>query len=113
MTKTIFSRIIDREVPAEILHEDDYCVAFRDVSPQAPVHVLLVPREPIPSIMAIDAAHAKIVGHMWTVVPKLAEQLGLDGGFRVVVNNGADGGQSVDHLHWHILGGRQMTWPPG
>jgi histidine triad (HIT) family protein len=111
--KSIFQRIIDREISARIIFEDDQCIAFHDVAPQAPTHVLVIPREPIPSIAAIDNSHSELIGHLWMVIRDLAKQLKLDNGYRVVVNCGRDGGQSVDHLHFHLLGGRQMIWPPG
>jgi histidine triad (HIT) family protein len=114
MNKTIFQKIADREIPADIIYEDDDCLAFRDVSPKAPTHVLLIPREPIPSLNELTDEHTKLLGHMWSVIPQLARQLGVaEGGYRVVVNCGKDGGQSVDHLHFHLLGGRQLDWPPG
>lgn len=114
MSKTIFQKIADREIPSDIVYEDDKCVAFRDVSPQAPSHVLVIPREPIPSLEHLTEEHAPLLGHLWLSIPEVARKLGLaEGGYRVVVNCGKDGGQSVDHLHFHILGGRQMQWPPG
>jgi histidine triad (HIT) family protein len=113
MTKTLFQKIADREIPADIVYEDDRCIAFRDVKPQAPVHVLVVPRKPIPSIDAIGDDDAPLLGHLMTVVRDLAKKLQLAGGYRVVINCGSDGGQSVDHLHIHLLGGRAMHWPPG
>jgi histidine triad (HIT) family protein len=114
MSKTIFQKVIGREIPADIVYEDDDCLAFRDVSPKAPTHVLLVPKEPIPSLEQLTESHAGLLGHMWMVIPEIARKLGVaDGGYRVVVNCGKDGGQSVDHLHFHILGGRQLDWPPG
>ncbi len=114
MSKTIFQKIADREIPADIVFEDDKCVAFRDVSPKAPTHVLVIPREPIPSLEQLSEKDEALLGHMWMVIPKVARELGVaEGGYRVVVNCGKDGGQSVDHLHFHILGGRQLDWPPG
>ena len=113
MSRTLFESIATHEIPADIVYEDDQCVAFRDVSPQAPTHVLVIPREPIPSVDAIKEEHAGLLGHMWTVIPTIARQLGIEGGYRVVVNCGPSAGQSIDHLHFHILGGRDMTWPPG
>ena len=110
---TIFKKIIDREIPANIVYEDEQCLAFHDVSPQAPVHVLVIPKKEIASTDAIAPEDAELMGHLWQVIPSLAAKLGLQRGYRVVVNSGAEGGQSVDHLHFHILGGRQMTWPPG
>jgi len=111
--KTIFQRIITREIPADIVYEDDQCVAFRDISPQAPTHVLVIPKQPIPSVSAIADADQTLLGHLFLVVRDLAEQLHLDDGYRVVVNCGPDGGQTVDHLHFHLLGGRSLSWPPG
>ncbi|MCH7751845.1 MAG: histidine triad nucleotide-binding protein [Planctomycetes bacterium] len=113
MGRTIFQKIIDREIPADIVFEDDRCLAFRDVSPQAPTHVLLIPKQAIPSLDAVADDDAQLMGHLWQVIRDLARQLDLGGGYRVVVNCGADGGQTVDHLHFHLLGGRAMTWPPG
>ena len=111
--KTIFQRIIDKEIPAKIVHEDDLCLAFHDVKPQAPVHVLVIPKKPVVSIADLAAADQALAGHLILVAKRVADQLGLKGGYRVVANTGPDGGQSVDHLHFHILGGRQMGWPPG
>lgn len=111
--KTVFQRIIDKEIPAKIIFEDDQCLAFHDVAPQAPTHVLVIPKRPITSIATMMDEDANLVAHVWRVIRDLAKQLNLDKGYRVVVNCGRDGGQSVDHLHFHVLGGRQMTWPPG
>jgi histidine triad (HIT) family protein len=111
--RTIFKRIIDKEIPASIVYEDEKCLAFRDVNPQAPVHVLVIPREEIPSLAAAGEPHSALLGHLLSVAAKLAMQLGLKGGYRVVINCGPDGGQTVDHLHLHLLGGRQLGWPPG
>lgn len=111
--KTIFKRIIDGEIPANIAYQDEHCLAFHDISPAAPVHVLVIPRKEIPSLAAITAEDEALIGKLWQVIPKLAKELKLDGGYRVVVNCGPDGGQSVDHLHFHLLGGRHMSWPPG
>jgi histidine triad (HIT) family protein len=113
MAKTIFKKIIDKEIPAQIIYEDDQCLAFRDVAPQAPTHVLLIPKKEIPSIEAISDDDAKLMAHLWMVTRRLASELNLKDGYRVVVNNGRDGGQSVDHLHIHLLGGRKLDWPPG
>lgn len=111
---TIFKRIIDREIPADVVYEDDECLAFRDVSPQAPVHVLVIPKKEIVSADAIGDDDAKLLGHLWVTIGKIARQLGIaESGYRVVTNCGKQGGQSVDHLHFHILGGRQLDWPPG
>ena len=114
MLKTIFQKIADREIPAEIVYEDSQCVAFRDVSPQAPAHVLVIPRKPIPSLDQLSDDDAQLMAHLWQVIRDVARQLDLnESGYRVVVNCGVDGGQTVDHLHFHILGGRSLTWPPG
>ena len=113
MAKTLFKRIIDGEIPARIAYDDEHCLAFHDVSPQAPTHVLVIPKQEIPSVDAICAENAAVVAHLWTVIPKIAQQLGLQDGYRVVVNCGPAAGQTVDHLHFHMLGGRQMNWPPG
>ena len=111
--KTIFKRIIDKEIPAKIAYEDDLCLAFHDVNPQAPTHVLVIPKQEIPSLSQLTAEDQTLLGHLLLVMQKLAGELGLDGGYRVVINCGPDGGQSVDHLHLHLLGGRQLKWPPG
>lgn len=111
--RTIFKKIIDGDIPADIVYQDDVCLAFHDVSPQAPKHILLIPKKEIENIAAATAEDAEILGHMMTKVKQIAEQAGLENGYRVVANCGADGGQSVDHLHFHILGGRKLTWPPG
>lgn len=111
--KTLFEKILDRELPAELLHEDDICGAFRDINPQAPTHVLVVPRKPIPAISEMDESDEAIVGHLFYVATKVAAAEGLGDGFRLVINDGVNGQQTVPHLHVHILGGRAMTWPPG
>ena len=111
--KTIFRRIIDREIPADIVHEDQWCLAFRDISPQAPTHVLVIPKKEIASFAEIDDDDQDLIGHLCLVVRQLAKQLQLDDGYRVIVNCGPDGGQAVDHLHFHLLGGRKLKWPPG
>lgn len=113
MNKSIFSRIIDREIPADIIHEDELVVAFHDVAPQAPVHVLIVPREAVKSVDELSEEHERLVGHMVLTAQKLARNLGLGRGYRLVMNCGEEGGQSVWHLHLHLLGGRSMHWPPG
>jgi histidine triad (HIT) family protein len=111
---TIFKRIIDREIPADVVFEDDLCVAFRDIAPQAPTHVLVIPKKEFPSLSAIGEDDAALIGHLLVVIRDLAGRLGLaESGYRVVLNNGRDGGQSVDHLHFHLLGGRPLAWPPG
>lgn len=111
--KTVFKRIIDGEIPADVVYEDDRCLAFRDVNPQAPTHVLVIPRKEIASLADAAEEDAELIGHLFVVVRNLAERLGLTGGYRTVLNCGPDGGQSVDHLHVHLMGGRSMSWPPG
>jgi histidine triad (HIT) family protein len=113
MNETIFSKIIRREIPADIVYEDDLALAFRDVHPQAPVHILVIPKQPIVSIAEATAADAALLGHLLLTVKRVATQEGLDEGYRVVINTGTDGGQTVFHLHLHLLGKRMMTWPPG
>jgi histidine triad (HIT) family protein len=110
---TIFQRIINREIPADIIYEDDQCLAFRDNSPQAPTHVLVIPKREIASVDALSDADADLIAHLWIVIRDLARKLGLGNGYRVVVNNDPEAGQSVDHLHFHLLGGRPLRWPPG
>jgi histidine triad (HIT) family protein len=111
---TIFAKIINKEIPAKIVHEDELCLAFHDVSPQAPVHVLLIPKKPIVSLAEMSAEDQSLIGHMMLKAGEIARKLGLqENGYRVVTNIGGHGGQSVFHLHFHILGGRQMSWPPG
>jgi len=111
--KTIFQRIIDKEIPARIVYEDERCLAFHDVAPQAPTHVLVIPKRPIVSLDDLTDQDEALVGHLVLVARRLAGELGLSGGYRLVANCGPDGGQSVDHLHLHLLGGRPMKWPPG
>lgn len=111
--KTIFKRIIDKEIPAEIVYEDDLCLAFRDVAPKAPTHVLVIPKKEVPSIDGLTADDQNLAGHLLLIAKRVAGELGLADGYRVVINCGADGGQTVDHLHLHIMGGRGMGWPPG
>lgn len=113
MAPTIFKRILDKEIPAAIVYEDDRCIAFRDVNPQAPTHVLVIPRLVIPSLAEAQPEDEAILGHLLLVARKVAADLGLSKGFRVVINSGEDGGQSVNHLHLHVLGGRSLAWPPG
>jgi len=111
--KTIFKKIIDKEIPADIIFEDDLCLAFRDVNPQAPTHVLVIPKQEIPSVADLADSDSALAGHLLLVARDVAKQLELDGGFRLVINNGPEAGQTVDHLHIHILGGRSLVWPPG
>jgi histidine triad (HIT) family protein len=112
-SNTIFAKIIRREIPADIVYEDNLCLAFKDINPQAPVHVLLIPKQPIAKLSDAESKDHALMGHLLLSAKRIAEQLGLDNGYRVVINTGEDGGQTVYHLHLHILGGRQMTWPPG
>ena len=113
MADTIFARIIRGEVPARIVHDDDRCLACHDIAPQAPVHVLVIPKRPIMSLAEVTEADADLLGHLVVVATHVARTLGLADGYRLVVNCGRDGGQSVDHLHVHLLGGRPLEWPPG
>jgi histidine triad (HIT) family protein len=111
--KTIFKRIIDGEIPADVVYEDDLCLAFRDIEPQAPTHVLVIPKKEISAIKQLADEDQSLVGHLLLVIRDLAARLELADGYRVVANCGPDGGQAVDHLHFHLLGGRKMKWPPG
>jgi len=113
LAKNIFQKIIDREIPADIVHEDDRSLAFRDIHPQAPVHIIVIPKKPIATLDDLAAADAELVGHLFLVMQRLAGKLGLTSGYRVVVNCKADAGQEVPHLHYHLLGGRRFEWPPG
>jgi histidine triad (HIT) family protein len=111
---TIFSKIIAREIPARIAYEDDLCLAFHDVNPQAPVHFLVVPKREITRVAVTTSSDESLLGHLIYVAQTVARQEGLhNSGFRLVINNGADGGETVPHLHVHVLGGREMLWPPG
>ena len=114
MNKTLFEKIIAREIPATIVYEDDLVLAFRDIKPQAPVHVLIVPKKPIPRMAEAGPEDHKILGHLLLKAAEVAEKLGLKtSGYRLVFNNGPNAGEAVPHLHCHILGGRAMSWPPG
>ncbi|GAB6185784.1 histidine triad nucleotide-binding protein [Thermopirellula anaerolimosa] len=112
-SKSVFQRIIDREIPAEIVYEDADCLAFKDINPQAPVHILLIPKKEIADFESLDEADEAVMGKLLMAVRKIAESLGLNRGFRLVLNNGRDAGQEVKHLHFHILAGRPFGWPPG
>jgi len=111
---TIFSKIIAKEIPANIVYEDDQCLAFRDVNPQAPVHILVIPKKEIPRLAEAMVEDELLLGHLIMTAQSVARKEGLhDTGFRIVINNGHDGGETVSHLHVHLLGGRPLTWPPG
>lgn len=110
---TIFSKIINREIPADIIYEDELALAFKDINPKAPVHILVIPKKRITRLSECESEDHAILGHLLLTVKRVAEKAGLAKGYRVVTNNGEDGGQTVDHLHFHILGGRPMKWPPG
>ncbi len=113
MSKTIFQRIIDREIPAKIEHEDEHCVVLHDIQPQAPVHLLIVPKKLIPRVSEASATDQAVLGHLMLVAGGVAKKLNLAQGFRLVVNNGPHACESVPHLHIHLLAQRQMAWPPG
>lgn len=114
MAETVFARILKGEIPAQFVHQDEQCVAFKDVAPKAPVHLLVIPRRPIASAAEIGEGDRALIGHLLWVCRKVAAEAGLEpGGYRIVTNVGGDGGQTVAHLHFHVLGGRRMTWPPG
>lgn len=114
MIETIFGKILAGEIPADFVYEDELAVAFRDVAPQAPVHILVIPRKPLVSLHSAEEGDAELLGHLLRVCSKVAEDAGLAAsGYRVVTNVGKDGGQSVEHLHFHVLGGRALSWPPG
>ena len=113
MTDNIFQKIIDRKIPAQIVYEDEHCLAFRDVNPQAPTHVLIIPRKVIPTHDDISEVDAELIGRLHLAAVKLAKQFGLTAGYRLVINWREGAGQTVPHLHMHLLGGRQLGWPPG
>jgi histidine triad (HIT) family protein len=113
-TDTLFSKIIRREIPADIVYEDDLCLAFRDITPQAPTHILVIPKKPIPKLSEAQAEDKALLGHLLLAVNEVAKSQNLtEQGYRVVINTGENGGQTVFHLHLHLLGGRAMAWPPG
>jgi histidine triad (HIT) family protein len=113
MSKTLFEKIIAREIPAAIVYEDDLVLAIRDINPQAPVHVLMFPKKPVTRIAEATPDDHKLLGHILLKAAEVAKKLDLKSGYRLVINNGADGGETVPHLHVHILGGRHLAWPPG
>ena len=110
---TIFQKIIAREIPAEILYEDELCISIKDIQPQAPFHALIIPKKLIPRIGLAEESDQQTLGHLLLLAKKIAQEQHLDEGFRVVINNGNDGGETVPHLHVHLLGGRKLSWPPG
>lgn len=111
--QTLFERIIAREIPAKIEHEDAHCIVIHDIDPQAPTHLLVVPKQVIPRVAEAGPGEQDLLGHLLLTAAAVAEKLGLDKGFRIVINNGKEGGETVPHLHLHVLGGRPMAWPPG
>lgn len=114
VSETIFSQILSGKIPVDYLYEDEHAVAFHDIAPQAPVHFLVIPRKPLKSLHAASTSDTNLIGHLLQVCKEVAENAGLEaGGYRVVTNVGTDGGQSVEHLHFHVLGGRPLAWPPG
>ena len=114
MSETIFSKIIRKEIPAKIVYEDELCLAFQDIKPRAPTHILVIPKKPIVSIEDLEPEDAALIGHLYLVIQRIAREIGVaENGYRVVVNCGRDGGQEVPHLHFHLLAGRSMNWPPG
>lgn len=113
MSDTIFSKIISREIPADIVYEDEECLAFKDINPQAPMHILIIPKKPIARLADAAAEDQQMLGHLMLKASEIAEQQGYGDAFRLVVNNGSGAGQAVFHLHLHILGGRPLSWPPG
>ncbi|MFK8113566.1 MAG: histidine triad nucleotide-binding protein [Rubripirellula sp.] len=110
---SIFTKIIDREIPADILHEDDLCLAFRDINPQAPTHFLVIPKKEIVSMADLTEEDEAIVGRCIMIASQVAAAEGLEAGYRLIANTRDDGGQEVPHLHFHVLGGRKLSWPPG
>jgi histidine triad (HIT) family protein len=113
MQDNLFQKIIDRKIPADIVYEDDRCLAFRDVNPQAPVHVLIIPRKVIPTHSDIKPEDRELLGHLHVIATQLANQLGIADGYRLIINCKEPAGQTVPHLHFHLLGGREFRWPPG
>jgi len=110
---TLFKKIINREIPADIVYEDELSLAFKDINPQAPTHILIIPKKPIEKLSDANIEDQALLGHLMLVAGKIAEQLNLDNTFRIIINNGAGAGQSVFHLHLHLMSGRPLSWPPG
>lgn len=114
MSKTLFERIIEGAIPADVVYRDDLMIAFRDIKPQAPTHLLLIPRKPIPRVSEMEESDRSILGHIFAKSKIIADLAGISAsGYRLVINNGKDAGEEIPHLHVHMLGGRRMTWPPG
>jgi histidine triad (HIT) family protein len=113
MTDTLFTKIINKQIPADIVYEDELCLAIKDINPQAPVHLLLIPKKPIAMLSTAKPEDQALLGHLLLAAGKIARELKVDGAFRVVINNGKDGGQAIFHVHLHILAGRPFRWPPG
>jgi histidine triad (HIT) family protein len=113
MSKTLFEKIISKEIPATLIFEDNQVAAFKDINPGAPVHILVVPKKPIPRIAEAASTDQAVLGHLLLIAAQIANEQGLGTGYRLVINNGPDAGESVPHLHLHILGGRKLSWPPG
>lgn len=113
MADSIFGKIIRREIPADIIYEDESCLAFRDVNPRAPIHVLVVPKKPLQQLSSVTDEDQSLLGHLFLTADRVAKQLGVGDAYRLVVNNGAGAGQTVFHLHVHVMAGRPFTWPPG
>ena len=113
MQKTLFQKIMDGEIPGQLEYEDDLCVALRDIDPQAPTHLLIIPRKPISRVGEATTEDQATLGHLLLTAAELARKLNLENGFRIIINNGSDGGETVPHLHVHLLGGRPLNWPPG
>jgi len=113
MAKSVFQKIIDREIPAKIEHEDEHCIVIRDIHPQAPVHLLAIPRKAVARLAEASAGDQALLGHLLLTAAAVARKLNLTDGYRLVINSGPLAGESVPHLHVHLLAGRQMTWPPG
>ena len=113
MADTLFTKIINKQIPADIVYEDDFCFAIKDINPQAPVHLLLIPKKPLDRLSNAVSEDQALLGHMLLAVGRITRQLKIDSAFRLVINNGAEAGQSVFHLHMHILAGRALHWPPG
>jgi histidine triad (HIT) family protein len=110
---TLFEKIINREIPADIVYEDELSLAFKDINPQAPTHILIIPKKPIEKLSDANIEDQALLGHLMLVAGKIAKQLNLDNTFRIIINNGAGAGQSVFHLHLHLMSGRPLSWPPG